>query len=117
MHELTRTYKVAIPLAGGRLTEHFGHCERFALLQVQGGKVLRKEEYVPPPHEPGVLPRWLSDMQVDLVIAGGMGKKALRLFDQQKIEVITGAPKSTPEELVQSYLSGTLVSGPNPCIH
>lgn len=112
-----QTLKVAIPLADGRLTRHFGHCEQFALVQVQNGKILHSKAHVPPPHEPGVLPRWLSDMQVDLVIAAGIGKRALQLFDQENIKVITGAPASTPEELVLSYLSGTLISGPNACDH
>lgn len=111
------TFKVGVPLSGGRLTKHFGHCEQFAFLYVRNGEVLHKELRIPPPHEPGVLPRWLSDMQVDLIIAGGMGAKALQLFDQQEIKVITGAQDLTPEELVQSYMAGTLVSGPNACDH
>ncbi len=29
------TFKVAIPLAEGRLCNHFGHCEQFAVIQVR----------------------------------------------------------------------------------
>jgi len=38
---------------------HFGHCEQFALIEVDEheNKVLSTEVLTPPPHEPGVLPR------------------------------------------------------------
>ena len=111
------TFKVAVPLAGGRLTNHFGHCEQFAILNVQNGEIRDREEHTPPPHEPGVLPRWLGELQVNLIIAGGMGARALQLFDQQNIKVVTGAPNLTPEELVQGYVSGTLATGANVCDH
>jgi len=111
------TFKVAVPLAGGRLTNHFGHCEQFAILNVQNGEIRDRQEHTPPPHEPGVLPRWLGEMQVDLIIAGGMGSRALQLFNQQNIKVVTGAPNLTPEELVQGYISGKLITGANVCDH
>lgn len=111
------TFKVAIPLANGVLCNHFGHCEVFALLPVQEGKIGEPEFHTPPPHEPGVLPRWLGDLGVNLIIAGGMGQRALRLFAERGIRVITGAPPEDPVSLVKSYLAGTLVSGPNLCDH
>jgi len=111
------TFKVAIPLTEGRLCNHFGHCEQFAVIQVKEGLIDRKEFHSPPPHEPGVLPRWLGDLGVNLIIAGGMGQSALNLFAEQGIEVITGSASQDPETLVQGYLSGTLVSGPNVCDH
>jgi ATP-binding protein involved in chromosome partitioning len=111
------TLKVAIPLAQGRLCNHFGHCEKFAVIQVREGLMEEKELHTPPPHDPGVLPRWLGDLGVNLIIAGGMGQRALSLFAEQGIRVITGSPSQEPETLVQCYLSGTLVSGPNVCDH
>ena len=111
------TLKVAIPLTEGRLCNHFGHCEKFAVIQVREGLMGEKELYTPPPHDPGVLPRWLGDLGVNLIIAGGMGQQALSLFAERGIQVITGSPSQEPETLVQGYLAGTLVSGPNVCDH
>jgi ATP-binding protein involved in chromosome partitioning len=111
------TFKVAIPLAEGRLCNHFGHCEQFAVIRVKEGLIDGKELHTPPPHEPGVLPRWLGDLGVNLIFAGGMGQRALSLFAEQGIRVITGSPRQEPEALVQRYLSKTLVSGPNVCDH
>ena len=111
------TFKVAIPLAEGRLCNHFGHCEQFAVIRVKEGRVEEKELQTPPPHEPGVLPRWLGDLGVNLIIAGGMGQRALGLFTEKGIKVIIGSPSLEPEALVQNYLAGSLVSGPNVCDH
>lgn len=111
------TFKVAIPLAAGRLCNHFGHCEQFAVIMVKEGLIAGTEFHSPPPHEPGVLPRWLGDLGVKLIFAGGMGQRALSLFAEQGIRVITGIPIQEPEALVQGYLSGALVSGANVCDH
>ncbi len=109
--------KIAIPLADGKLTAHFGHCQEFALIEVEGNEIMKQETLVPPPHEPGVLPAWLHDLGVSVIIAGGMGGRALSLFEQNGIKVITGAQALEPEELVQSYLENNLVMGDNVCDH
>ena len=109
--------KIAIPLADGKLTAHFGHCQEFALIDVKGDEITKKETLVPPPHEPGVLPAWLHDLGASVIIAGGMGGRAIDLFKQNSINVIIGAPALEPEELVKSYLNNTLATGANVCDH
>ncbi|WP_073040140.1 iron-sulfur cluster carrier protein MrpORP [Desulfacinum infernum] len=111
------SFKVAVPTANGLLCNHFGHCERFAVVRVQEGRIVSLEELTPPPHEPGVLPRWISELGVSLVIAGGMGQRAIGLFQERGVRVITGAPPLDPATLVNSYLQGTLVTGANVCDH
>ena len=110
---------IAVPVAGGRLCMHFGHCEQFALHDVDTAnrEILNSRQLTPPPHEPGLLPRWLHDQGVNLVIAGGMGGRAQGIFAEQGIKVIVGAPAEPPESLVASYLGGTLQSGENACDH
>jgi len=111
--------KIAIPTSDGTLCAHFGHCQQFAIIDVnQDTKSINNTEMLtPPPHEPGVLPAWLSQMGCKIIIAGGMGNRALTLFEQNGIHVVTGAPSLVPEELVQSYLDNSLVSGNNLCDH
>jgi predicted Fe-Mo cluster-binding NifX family protein len=109
--------KFAIPLAQGKLTAHFGHCQEFAFVDVEGNKIKNKETLVPPPREPGVLPRWPHELGTNVIIAGGMGARALGLFAQSGIKVLTGAPSLTPEELVQQYLDNSLPTGANVCDH
>lgn len=109
--------KFAIPLAEGKLTAHFGHCQEFALVEVEDDQIKSKETLVPPPHEPGVLPKWLHGLGTNVIIAGGMGARALDLFAQNNIKVIIGASVLTPEELVKQYLDSTLQTGANVCDH
>jgi ATP-binding protein involved in chromosome partitioning len=110
--------KFAVPTHEGKLCAHFGHCEAFALIDADGDGKVTNEIYVnPPPHEPGLLPEWLSQKGVTCVISGGMGSRAQQLFAQKGIKVITGAVGESPKEIVEHYLKGTLQTGANTCDH
>lgn len=109
---------IAVPMVQGSLSLHFGHCESFRLFEIDDNKVITKyEDKTPPPHEPGVLPKWLSDEKAKVIITGGMGMHAQRLFNQYGIEVVIGAPAGDPEDIVKAWLLGTLAVGANPCDH
>jgi Mrp family chromosome partitioning ATPase/predicted Fe-Mo cluster-binding NifX family protein len=108
---------IAVPVAGGKLCAHFGHCEQFVLIETANGSIRGKTMHTPPPHEPGVLPKWLHELGAKVIIAGGMGSRAQGFFTEYGIKVITGAPGDAPESLVNQYLSGTLVTGQNVCDH
>ena len=111
--------KIAIPTDNGRLSAHFGHCERFAMFETDdsGREVASKTFHEAPPHEPGLLPRWLHGLGANVIIAGGMGQRARQLFADNGITVVVGAPEETPDALVGAYLRGTLQSGVNTCDH
>ncbi|MBD3392911.1 MAG: P-loop NTPase [Chitinivibrionales bacterium] len=111
--------KIAIPLAQGRLALHFGHCQEFALIEVdEGEKKITGEESLPAPdHQPGLLPRWLHEKGANVIIAGGMGSRAQQLFAENKIQVVTGAPAQDPRAIVSAYLNGTLATEGNLCDH
>ncbi len=110
---------VAIPISEGKLFPHFGHCAAFAMIEVDQAakKILGRSDVAAPPHQPGLLPGWLAERGVKLVIAGGLGGRALDLLTQNGIETVVGAPVETPEKLVTDYLAGTLSSGANACDH
>lgn len=111
--------RIAIPLSEGKLSLHFGHCEKFAVIDTDkdSNQITNIEEFAPPPHEPGVLPRWLGGMGVNVIIAAGMGRRAQQLFTQNNIEVVVGSQADTPENLVSAYLNKTLQTGENLCDH
>ncbi|MBN1392824.1 MAG: NifB/NifX family molybdenum-iron cluster-binding protein [Sedimentisphaerales bacterium] len=111
--------RIAIPLTNGKLSQHFGHCEQFAVIDVDtDSKAVKSQELITPPaHEPGVLPAWLASLNVELIITGGMGQRAQQLFAQNQIEVVVGAPVDTPENIVSAYLNKTLQAGENICDH
>jgi len=109
--------KIAIPTNGGILSPHFGQCQAFAIIEVDTDKktIIKTEMMTPPPHEPGILPRWLGDMGCNLVIAGGMGGRAINMFDSYGIGVVTGAPTKKPDDIVLEYLQGELITSGNYC--
>jgi predicted Fe-Mo cluster-binding NifX family protein len=109
--------KIAIPTHGRNLTAHFGHCESFAIVQVEDKNIQHIEYVDPPEHRPGVYPRFLANAGVDVIIAGGMGQKAQQLFSQNGIEVVIGISEGKPEELVKHYLDEKLRPGENLCDH
>jgi ATP-binding protein involved in chromosome partitioning len=109
--------KIAVPTENGVLCPHFGHCRSFAILEVDTEKkeIMNSETLIPPQHEPGVLPLWLSRMGCNLVIVGGMGGRAMSIFGDNGIGVICGAPAQPPEDIVAAYLNGELITGGNVC--
>ena len=111
--------RIAIPLVQNRLSPHFGHCESFALVDVdpEAKAVSGVEQVQSPPHQPGLLPGWLAERGADLIIAGGMGRRAQDLFSAQGIQVLVGAPSESAETLASAYIEGTLQPGENVCDH
>ncbi len=111
--------RIAVPLAQGKLSLHFGHCDQFAIFDIDDktSKVINRKDVSPPTHAPGVLPKWLHENNVSVIIAGGMGQRAQQLFIQNDIKVVVGASSNSPEELVSAYLENTLETGDNICDH
>lgn len=107
----------AIPTLNGELCAHFGHCEKFAIVETEDNKVIKEDFIAPPVHQPGVYPKFLADHGVTVIISGGMGQKAQNLFSQNNIEVCIGVSADTPSKLVEQYLSSQLQTGHNLCDH
>jgi predicted Fe-Mo cluster-binding NifX family protein len=111
--------KIAIPVFQGKLSLHFGHCDEFAIADVDKQENTISEITVSkaPFHEPGALPKWLNEQGVDLVIAGGMGQRAQMLLKESGVDVLVGAECDEPKNVIQSYLDGNLQTGENICDH
>ncbi len=111
--------KIALPVAEGKLCMHFGHCENFAVFDVDEGNktVVSSTSLDAPPHQPGLLPRWLAEKGVGCVIAGGMGSRAVDIFKENGVRVITGAQVGDPQTIVEDFLNGRLATGSNVCDH
>jgi predicted Fe-Mo cluster-binding NifX family protein len=111
--------RYAIPVTSGKLAAHFGHCEEFAMFDVDETtrKIVGKEVVPSPGHQPGFLPGWIAEQGVSAIIAGGMGPRAVGLFEENRVEVVLGAPEGDPGDIVEAYLSGALAAGENVCDH
>ena len=111
--------RIAIPTVEKKLAMHFGHCQEFAMVDVNAetDQIEKTEFLTPPPHEPGVLPRWLAEQGATVIVAGGMGTRAQDMFIQRGIKVVVGAPPDDPETVAKAYIGGTLETGSNVCDH
>lgn len=108
--------KIAVASDGRTVSQHFGHCEGFAIYTEKEGKVVSNEFVKNPGHKPGFLPNYLNDQGVNVIISGGMGGGAIEIFNDKGIKVITGATGAT-DEVVKEFISGNLKSNGSVCDH
>jgi len=108
---------IAIPTSNNCLCQHFGHCDKFALFETENKKITGEKYLNPPRHEPGVLPAWLTSQGVTHIVAGGMGQRAISLFNQQNIQVFTGVEERPARILAEDFLEDKLTVGTNACDH
>jgi len=99
--------KVAIACTLGKVAEHFGYCEKFVIYEIEAGKIKSKEEVKNPGHVPGYLPKFLKEKGVDIVIAGGIGPRAINLLNSFNIKVISRV-SGNEKEVIENFLKGEL---------
>jgi ATP-binding protein involved in chromosome partitioning len=108
---------IAIPIRDGRFCEHFGGADAFALYSIADGakSVDTRQMMSPPEHGRGVFPVWLRQVGAEVILAGGMGPRAVGIFAQHGIEVVLGVRGEDPDLMVERYLAGTLEATGEPC--
>jgi predicted Fe-Mo cluster-binding NifX family protein len=98
------------------VSPHFGRCPYYVLVDLEDRQV-RQVSAVENPyygyHQPGQVPDFIKRQGADVMLAGGMGRRAIDLFQQCGIEAVTGAAGSVRHALEQ-YLGGVL-QGAAPC--
>jgi predicted Fe-Mo cluster-binding NifX family protein len=102
----------------GAISAHFGRCPFYTLVDVEGNQILSSEVVRNPHfpnHQPGVIPQFIQSQKANVMIAGGMGPKAIDFFHQFGIDVVTGA-QGRVRDVVEAYLRGE-ISGIIPCEH
>ena len=109
--------RIATPVDKNSISDHFGHAEKFLVFEAdrQNNTISGPEELKPPEHDTGVVPEWLAGEKIDLVIVGGIGRKAIEILADHDIEVMAGIEVRDPAEAVRSYLAGQLHSGGGIC--
>ncbi len=109
--------KIAIPVINGTLCKHFGHCQEFHFFKVEDGQISTLEKKTPPPHAPGVIPKWIGEQDVTDVIVGGIGQRAIDIFNAQGVNVYAGAPSNESKAIVEEFINGSLRLNENLCDH
>jgi len=101
---------------GSMVGPHFGRCPYFVLVDVEGQEV-KAVQTVPNPyygqHQPGQVPGFILSQGTDVMLTGGMGGRALGIFQQCGIRPVTGAD-GTVRHALEQFVSGYLEGGA-PC--
>jgi predicted Fe-Mo cluster-binding NifX family protein len=103
---------------GGQVSGHFGRCPYYVLVEADGDTVAGSRVVANPYfdlHRPGLMPRFIRDLGANVIIAGGMGPKAIDIFHGFGIDVATGATGAV-EEVLGAYLRGDH-RAVSPCAH
>ena len=91
------------------ISEHFGHCAAFTLVNVEDGEIAEVTVVENSGHEQGgcMAPvMFLKEHEVDILLAGGMGMRPLAGFQQVGIEVRFKEDASSVRDAVNLHLSG-----------
>lgn len=106
--------KVAVATDAGMVSKHFGRCAEFTIAEIEDGKVVSYTVLPNPGHQPGVLPKWLLNLQVQCIITGGMGQRARMLLQQYGIESMVGVTGDV-QAVIEAYAAGELQTSQNLC--
>lgn len=106
--------RIAISTDGDRVAAHFGRCPSYTIADIDDGKVISKNVIDNPGHQPGFLPGFLSDRGVSCVVCGGMGPRAVALFQERGIETVVGVTGPI-DQVLESIRTGTLEGGESLC--
>jgi predicted Fe-Mo cluster-binding NifX family protein len=106
--------RIAIATDGDFVSAHFGRCPSFTLVDIDNGKMTKKEEALNPGHEPGAIPQFLHQKGVHYIVAGGMGQRAESFFQQYGIKTIVGV-SGRVEDVIKDIKQDALRGGESLC--
>ena len=98
------------------VSPHFGRCPYYVLVDLEGRQVRQVNAVANPhysQHAPGVVPGFIRNQGADVMLTGGMGRRAIGFFRQYGIEAVTGA-SGVVRHALEQYLGGEL-QGAEPC--
>lgn len=98
------------------VSPHFGRCPYYVLVDLNEREVSQVNAVENPAygqHQPGQVPGFIHSHGANVMLAGGMGRRAIGFFQQYGIQAVTGAT-GTVRHALEQYLGGAL-QGAEPC--
>ncbi len=106
--------KIAISTDNGFVSEHFGRCPEFTIVEIKDEKIISKKIIKNPGHMTDYIPKFLHEQGVECIICGGMGFRAENLFKEFRIKIIIGITEKI-DNVIEQILKGTLRGGESLC--
>ena len=104
--------KIAVTYRNGEIFQHFGHTEQFKVYTVEGNKILSAEVIDTNGSGHGALAALLSQLDVDVLICGGIGGGAQMALAQAGIQLYGGV-NGDADKAAESFAAGNLAYDPN----
>lgn len=104
--------KIAVTYSNGEIFQHFGHTEQFKIYTVDGNKILAAEVVDTNGSGHGALAGLLSQLDVDVLICGGIGGGAQMALAQAGIKLYGGV-NGDADKAVESFVAGNLAYDPD----
>ena len=101
--------KIALPTRDNNIDSHFGHCEFFTIFTINN-KAITNQEVIASPVGCGCksdIAHSLSELGVQLMLAGNMGDGAVYVLTRSGIQVIRGCSGDV-KDVALSWLNGEL---------
>jgi predicted Fe-Mo cluster-binding NifX family protein len=92
------------------LSDHFGHCAVFTLIDVEGDEIQKVDTLPNTGHVQGACMgpvMLLKNAGVDVLVAGGMGPRPLAGFQQVGIDVFFNEGAAKVEDAIKLLLAGS----------
>jgi predicted Fe-Mo cluster-binding NifX family protein len=106
---------VVVSTDNGFVAEHFGRCPNFTIAKISGGKILEKTVIPNPGHETGFLPKFFSEKNANILISGGVGARAITLFEEYGIKTILGVSGKV-DSVLEDFINGKLKGNRTFCL-
>jgi len=108
--------RIAIATDNNFVSEHFGRCQFYTIVDIKEGKVIEKKVVENPGHQPGLIPQFLHKQGVECIICGGMGTRAKDFFNQFGIKTLVGI-SGPVDEVIKKFIDGSLRGTDSFCNH
>ena len=109
--------RIAVTYDNEQIFQHFGHTETFKIYDVEDNKVISSEVVDTNGSGHGALANFLSALNGEVRICGGIGGGAQNALAQAGIKLFGGA-QGYADNAVEDYLSGMLMVNPDvKCSH
>ena len=106
--------KIAISTDNGNVSEHFGRCPQFTIVEIKENKIIKKEVIQNPGHATGYLPKFFKEQGIKCVIAGGAGFRAQQFFNEFGIKLIIGV-QGKVDDVINDFVKKELKEGESFC--
>lgn len=101
------TMRIAVPYENGQVFQHFGHTSQMKIYDAEDGKIIKEQIADTTGSGHGALAGFLSGLNVDVLICGGIGGGAQQALAQAGIK-LCGGVAGPADDAVRNFLAGTL---------